>query len=282
MTRRAKTVIKSIFAKTISIILLAIGAIVLVFPFMWAISSSLQGRGMAFTYPPTFFQPPFIWENYATALLDLDFFNYAKNSFILTGIACVAHPLSSSLAAFGIAKYDNWGTKFTDGVIVTLLVMPVVASSVPLYVMWMNLGFLDTYVPILFKYFFGTVFAIYLIRQTFKSLPGDFYDAGLIDGCNPFTIYYKIYLPLAKAIMATVVLQTFMGEWNDMMQPLIYLTTKSKYNLALGLLYVKGNYTHRQEVLMASSVVMMVPSIVIYACLQKFFVQGVAAAGVKG
>ena len=282
MNRRTKNIIKEIIKKVIAILLLAAGCIVLLLPFLWAISSSLVGRGQALTYPPQFFVAPYYWSNYATAMNELNFAVYVKNSFILTGIACVAHPLSSAFAAFGLARYDNRMVRIVTAVVLALIVVPVAGSMVPTYVMWRKLGFLDTYVPILAPYFFGTVFNVYLIRQNFKSLPGDFYEAALIDGCNPIYIFFRIYLPLAKAILAVVVLGSFSSEWNDMMRPLIYLTSKSKYNLALGLLYAKGNYQHRQEVLMASSVIMMTPSIVIYAFLQKFFVQGLASAGVKG
>ena len=282
MSRQTKNLIKEIIKKTISIAILAAAAVIMVFPFMWAISSSLVGRGEALTFPPQFFVAPYHWENYATAMGELNFALYIKNSFIITGIACVAHPISSAFAAFGLSRYDNRMVRIVTGIVLGLIVIPVAGSRVPTYVMWRNLGFLDTYVPILAHYFFGTVFNVYLIRQNFKALPGDFYEAALIDGCNPVYIFFRIYLPLGKAILAVVVLNTFMAEWNDMMNPLIYLTSKSKYNLAVGLLYAKGNYTHRQEVLMASSVIMMTPSIIIYAFLQKFFVQGLASAGVKG
>ncbi len=282
MNRRTKILIKEIIKKTISTLLLAAGCVMMLIPFLWAISSSLVGRGEALTYPPQFFVAPYHWSNYATALGELNFGVYIKNSFILTGIACVAHPLSSAFAAFGLSRYDNRMVRIVTGVVLALVVIPIAGSQVPTFVMWRKLGFLDTYVPILAPYFFGTVFSVYLIRQNFKSLPGDFYDAALIDGCNPVYIFLRIYLPLAKAILAVVVLNSFTSEWNDMMKPLIYITSKSKYNLAVGLLYAKGKYTHRQEVLMASSVIMMTPSIVIYAILQKYFVQGLASAGVKG
>ena len=282
MNRRTKNIIKDIVKKTIAILLLAAGCILMLLPFLWAISSSLVGRGQSLTYPPQFFVGPYYWSNYAVALDELNFAVYIKNSFILTGIACVAEPLSSAFAAFGLARYDNKMVRFVTGIVLALIVIPVAGSRVPTYVMWRNLGFLDTYVPILAPYFFGTVFNVYLIRQNFKSLPGDFYEAALIDGCNPVYIFLRIYLPLAKATLAVVVLSVFSREWNDMMGPLIYITTKSKYNLAIGLLYAKANYEYRQEVLMASSVIMMVPSIVIYAVLQKYFVQGLASAGVKG
>lgn len=282
MNRRTKNLIKEIVKKTISILLLAAGCVLMLLPFLWAISSSLAGRGQALTYPPQFFVAPYYWSNYATAMNELNFAVYIKNSFILTGISCLAQPLSSAFAAFGLSRYDNKMVRIVTGVVLALIVIPVAGSRVPMYVFWKELGFLDTYVPILAPYFFGTVFNVYLIRQNFKSLPGDFYDAALIDGCNPVYIFLRIYLPLGKAILAVVVLHAFSGEWNDMMQPLIYITSKSKYNLAVGLLYAKGNYLHRQEVLMASSVIMMAPSIVIYAFLQKYFVQGLASAGVKG
>lgn len=282
MNRRTKNLVKEIIKKTISTLLLAAGCVMMLIPFLWAISSSLVGRGQALTYPPQFFVAPYYWSNYATALGELNFGVYIKNSFILTGIACVAQPLSSAFAAFGLSRYDNKMVRIVTGVVLALMVIPFAGSQVPTYVMWRNLGFLDTYVPILAPYFFGTVFSVYLLRQNFKSLPGDFYDAALIDGCNPAYIFLRIYLPLAKAILAVVVLNSFSAEWNDMMKPLIYITSKSKYNLAIGLLYAKGKYVHRQEVLMASSVIMMAPSIVIYAFLQKYFVQGLASAGVKG
>ncbi len=282
MNRRTKKFISELVKKIVAILLLSAGCIVMILPFLWAISSSLVGRGQSLTYPPQFFVAPYYWSNYATAMSELNFAVYIKNSFILTIIACIAEPVSSAFAAFGLSRYDNKMVRIVTAIVLALIVIPVAGSRVPTYVMWRNLGFLDTYVPILAPFFFGSVFHVYLIRQNFKALPGDFYEAALIDGCNPVYIFLRIYLPLGMAIMAVVVLNVFGREWNDMMGPLIYITSKSKYNLAIGLLYAKNNYLYRQEVLMASSVIMMTPSIVIYAFLQKYFVQGLASAGVKG
>ena len=154
--------------------------------------------------------------------------------------------------------------------------------SIPRYIMWHMVGAVDTYIPMTVPKFFGDAFSLFLMRQCFRGLTNDFYEAATIDGAHPLKIFFRIYLPLAKPMLATLAVRTFMGMWNSMLEPLIYITTPSKYTLSIGLLYIRGVFSHKLELLMAASILAMIPVILIYFFAQKQFVQGLVAGGVKG
>ena len=148
--------------------------------------------------------------------------------------------------------------------------------------MWQKAKMLDTYIPIIAPKFLGDAMGIFLMRQCFKSMPNQFYEAASIDGLHPLKIFTKIYLPLAKPMVIVLVIRTFMSEWNDVFGPLIYITDKSKYTLTIGLLYLRGEYLQNMELLIAASVISMIPLVVVYLSAQKYFISGMISSGIKG
>ncbi|MBQ4517336.1 MAG: carbohydrate ABC transporter permease [Clostridia bacterium] len=268
--------------KIFVVILLSLGAIIMMLPFLWAISVSLQGPGLAYVTPPQFFKPPYHFDNYIKVFKEGNFLRYAANSVFVSVVCIVGQLFSNSLIGFGFAKYNFKGSQLLFFTALCTMMIPHNIMSVPQYIMWHNVGALDTYLPMTVKMFFGTAFNVFLMRQCFMGMPNAFYEAALLDGANPIKIFFRIYLPMAKPMLATMATTTFMGSWNNVFEPLIYLTSESKYTLSLGLLYIKGNYEHNIELLMAAAIIAMIPVVVIYFFAQKYFVEGLSSSAVKG
>ena len=264
-------------------LVLILGALIMVGPFVFTLSSSLQGPGMFQKLPPELFKPPLLFSNYVQVWRDIDFFRYTMNSLLITCLCVFGGAISAAFGGFGLARYRFKGVNAIFFAALATMMIPANMLVIPQYIMWQKVGLLDTYVPIIVPYFFGTAFGLFLMRQCFKSISNELYEAAFIDGCSPVAIFAKIYLPLGKASLAALAVFTFMNEWNDMYKPLIYITTKSKYTLTLGLLYMRGGeYQFSQQLLMAAAVIMMIPVVIVYLCAQKYFVQGIVTSGIKG
>ncbi len=257
-------------------------AIIMVAPFIWAIGVSLQGPGEAYNVPPTIFRPPLRFSNYAEVFSKFDFLRYFGNTLLICIISIVGVVISNAMIGFGFAKFETKGLNRLFFIGLCTMYVPSVTMMVPLYVIWSKLGVLDTYVPLTLGTYFGSIAWIFLMRQQFKTLSNSFYEAAYIDGAHPLYIFWKIYMPLCKPIIATIVLRQFMGTWNDLQGPLIYISTKEKYTVALAMSALGHETYGRVELQMAGAVIMMVPVIIVYFFAQKHFIGGIADAGVKG
>lgn len=269
--------------KTLLVLCLLLGSVIMVFPFLWALSVSLQGPGLAYETPPLFFKPPFRFDNYLRALNEANMLRYAANTFFVTVLAVIGTVISNAFIGFGFAKYKFKGSELLFFTVLCTMMLPGNITIIIHYIMWQKLGALDTYIPLILPAFFGTAVTTFLFRQNFLSIPGELYEAALVDGAAPPKIFFGIYLPLAKAVIATVVVQSFIANWNNMFQPLVYLTSKEKYTISIGLLYLKGTFeSNNLEILLAASVLAMLPAVIIYFFAQKQFVEGLVSGSVKG
>ncbi|MBO5007590.1 MAG: carbohydrate ABC transporter permease [Clostridia bacterium] len=255
----------------------------MVFPFIWALSVSLQGPGLAYITPPRFFKAPFYFSNYSEAFAKANMFRYFLNSLFIAVLNIIGAVASNSFIGFGFARYQFKGSQVLFFTVLCTMMLPGNITAIVHYIMWQNVGALDTYIPLIVPSFFGSAMMTFLFRQHFLSIPTDIYSAALVDGASPPRIFMQVYMPMSKPIIATVTIQTFLNSWNNMFQPLIYLTTKSKYTISVGLLYLKGTFeTNNTEILIAASVLAMLPAVVLYFFAQKQFVQGMVSAAVKG
>lgn len=266
----------------LSIVILSIIAFIMLFPFLWALSIALKGPGLAYQNPPRFFEPPLMFSNFAIVFEEADFLRYALNSAFIAVMVIIGELVVNSFVGFGLAKYNFKGANVIFFFILATMMLPENVMQIARYVLWSKVGGLDTYLPIILPKWFGVAFNIFLMRQCFLSIPHELYEAAHIDGANPIKIYASIYMPLAKATLATMTVTVFMSTWNNMFEPLIYLTTKSKYTLSIGLLYLKGEFEYNLELLIAASLISMLPVVVVYFFAQKYFVSGLVSSGVKG
>jgi multiple sugar transport system permease protein len=262
---------------------LILGALVMIVPFLWLLSTSLKEQRQIFLYPPQWIPDPVRWQNYPEALTQLPFGRYTLNTLLITAITMVGVLLTSSLAAYGFARLRFPGRDLIFMVLLSTLMLPYAVIMIPQYIMFKYLGWIDTYLPLVVPpYFGGGIFNIFLLRQFFRTIPVDMTDAARIDGASDLRIYAQIMLPLAGPALAVVAIFTFINSWNDFLGPLIFLSSQDKYTIALGLSTFKGLYNTQWQYLMAASTVMIVPIIVLFFLTQRYFVQGIVTTGTKG
>lgn len=266
------------------LIVLSIGFI---FPLYWMFSTSFKNYFENLSYPPTLIPSTFTLENYRYGLLEfIPYFKYFMNSALITIVGVTATVLSSSFIAFGFAKFKTKRSKYLFAILIATLMLPTQITMISSYVIWSELGMLSgfkAYVPLVIASFFGgSPFFIFLIRQFFKGIPKELAEAAEIDGCSQFRIYWQIYLPLSKPILATVAIFSFQAYWNDYMGPLIYVKDQARYTLAQALTLFDMPHEVLWGPMMAASLVTLIPLIVLFIKFQKHFVSSINVSGIKG
>lgn len=263
-------------------VLLFGGAFVLMIPFVWMLSTSLKKPGAVFIFPPEWIPDPFVWSNYPKAWNYVPFTLFLKNTLIITGISVLAVTLTSSLVGYSFARLRWVGRDQMFLIVLATMMLPSHVTMIPVFAIWKQLGFVDTFVPLIMPAFFGGAFNIFLMRQFFMTLPLELDDAAKIDGCGVLGIFWRIMVPLSKPVIGTVAIFQFLYQWNAFLGPLIYLNSEKRYTLALGLQLFRGQYETQWELLMAASMIVMLPVLIIYFFAQRYFVQGIVFTGVKG
>ncbi|GAA4653815.1 carbohydrate ABC transporter permease [Anaerocolumna aminovalerica] len=265
-------------------IILAIGAFIMLIPFLWVFSNSLKTPENVLRIPPQYIPNPLTLENFKIVLKELSFMRYMANSFFVVIMNLIGTVFSSALIGFGFAMFDFKGKKLLFTLMLATLMMPSQVTMIPTYFIWSKAGFLDTYAPLIIPGFLGQATGIFLFHQNYKSMPNVLYESALIDGCNPLGILFRIYFPLSKPTVMTLVILTFIGAWNNTMGPLLYLQTREKYTLTMGLLTLNSSPIAgaNMGVRMAGAVITMAPVILVFLFAQKYFVQGNISSGVKG
>jgi ABC-type glycerol-3-phosphate transport system permease component len=271
-------------AQTVSYLLLSAGAILILIPFFWMLSTSLKEKVDVYKFPPEWIPSPPQWQNYPEALTTFPFPLYTFNTAVIVFFVLIGTLLSCSLASFGFSRLYAPGRDFIFLLLLATMMLPYAVTMVPLYIMFNNLGWTNTFLPLIVPAWFGSAFYIFLMRQFFMGIPRELEESARIDGCNTFMIWLRILVPLSRPVMVTVGVFTFMATWNDFMTPLIYLTDENKRTLALGLSYFQGSARSTPELhlLMAATIYAVMPCLVLYFTCQRIFVKGMVFTGVKG
>ena len=223
------------------------------------------------------------WRNYAEALEKMRFGACLANTFAVTFLGTIGTILSCSFVAYGFARFRFPGRDVLFLVLLSTMMLPPVVTMIPVYLIFRELRWIDTLLPLFVPAWFSVnAFAVFLFRQYFMTVPFDLDDAARIDGCNALGIYRHVLLPLATPVMATVAIFCFTSYWLDFMGPLIYLNRIEKFTLALGLYTFKGAYTTQWHYLMAATLVVSLPCILLFLFGQRLFVRGVVMSGLKG
>lgn len=269
--------------KTIIIYLVLIGlGIVFMLPFVWVVSTSLKPDTQIFIFPPQWIPRPFVWSNYPKALAYIPFLTFLKNTLIYCIGTVIGTILSCSLVAYSCSRIAWPGRNIIFFLAISTMMLPYQVTMIPLFIVFRQLGWVGTFKPLIIPTFFGHGFYIFLLRQFFMTIPGELSDAARIDGCSHFGIYSRLILPIAKPALATVALFRFLASWNDFLGPLIYLNSESQYTLSLGLRMFLMAHRAEWALLMATSVVVTVPIIILFFFTQRTFIQGIALTGLKG
>lgn len=274
---------KGVTGNVAAYIFLAIGMVVMIFPFLWMLSTSLKTGGATMSFPPKLIPDAVTFENYKTLFVKINFSRYTLNSLFIVTINVCATMVSASLAAFGLAMFEFKGRKLIYVLMLATLMMPYQVTMIPQFFVWKELGVYNTYIPLLAPAFLGSAFGIFLMHQNYKSLPKELYETSVIDGCNPISMIFKIYIPLSKPSLASLGVFTFIGSWNSTLEPLIYLKDNNLKTLTLALLNLTSDPIGvGWPVLMSGAMVTMLPAIIVFLFAQKYFIQGIASTGLKG
>lgn len=267
--------------KIIWFIVLVILGFVFAFPFFWMVSTSLKTYDEVFMFPPPMFPESPQWSNYSDLLNELPFLRYTLNTVFVTGFTLLGYLLSSPIIAFGFSYFNIPGKKWLFRILLITMMLPPQVTMIPQFVLFNKLGWVGSFKPLIIPTFFGGSYIIFLIKQFFDTVPTTYADAAKIDGANSWHIFYKIYLPLSKPAIATSALFVFMWTWTDFLNPLIYLTDDRMYTLSIGLQQLSTSRATAWPQLMAGSVLMTIPIIILFFAAQKTFIKGINIGGVK-
>ena len=252
-----------------------------VLPIYWLIASSLKPEYAVFARPPVWWPNPPRWQNYVEALTFLPFGRFAFNTLLIAVGSVIGHVLSCTVVAYGFARYEAPGKRVLFILLLATLMLPYPVVMIPQYIIFSELNWVNSFLPLIVPTFMGNAFYIFLLRQFFMQIPPDLEEAARIDGAGTLQIIWHVVLPLARPAMATVAIFTFQFAWNDFLAPLIYLQDQSKYTLMLGLSFFRSSFEVNWAYLMAASLSVAAPVIVLFFIAQKVFVEGIAIGGVK-
>jgi ABC-type glycerol-3-phosphate transport system permease component len=251
-------------------------------PFLWMLMTALKSRGELNLFPPTLW--PNVWtpSNFLRIWAVQNFGRFMINSAVYAIGAVIGTVLSSTLAAYGFARLKFWGREFWFIVLLGTLMLPSQVLLIPQYILFRELGWLDSLKPLVVPTFFGNPLYIFLIRQFLRGLPTSLEEAALLDGANHWQIFWRIMVPLAKPIIVTVAAFSFVTHWNDYFGPLIYLRDPSRMTASVGLLLFRGDPETVVSWVMAAAVITVIPVVLVFLWTQKYYVQSVASTGGKG
>lgn len=264
---------------------LIIGCLTMPMPFLWMITTSLKHPGEVFSsavhWWKEFIPCSFVWENYLKVPQMVPFVKFYLNSILVALCVTFGQVATSSMAAYAFARLRFPGRdKIFFGYLGTMM-LPGAVTMIPVFILLKNLGWIDTYKAVIVPSLF-TAYGTFMLRQFFMTLPRDLEDAAKIDGCSLFGIFWRIILPLSKPALATLTTFTFMGTWQSFMWPLIVLNSHEKFTLPVGLAYFLSVHSTHWTLLMASSVMTILPIIILFILTQRYFVEGIKMTGLKG
>jgi len=264
------------------IIVLSIGALLVLTPVIWTALTSLKTAQQTLAVPPVWFFVP-QWSNYAEVLQLVPFQNYALNTAIVVTGVVVGTLLSCSFSAYGFARLRAPGKNAIFGVLMATMMLPSTVTLVPTYIAFNKIGWLNTFLPLIVPALFGSAFFIFLFRQFYLSIPKEVEEAARIDGAGYFRIWWSIFLPLSMPVIATVMVFTFVGTYNDFFGPLIYLTDESKWTISVALASFGGSprIGPQLHMLTAGTLIAAAPSIIVFLLAQRYYMTGISVAGVN-
>ena len=265
--------------------LLGLSAVILL-PLGWMITVALKPDNTpVFTVPPQWFPTEdWRWENFTRALLSPNrpFLRYTINTLVIVAGNIVGTLFSCSLVAYAFARLRFRGREFLFNLLIITMLIPWQTLMIPQFLMFFRLGWYGTYLPLIVPAFFGNAFFIFLIRQYMRTIPRELENAARIDGCNHFQVFWHVVLPLCKPVLAVCVVFVFLGEWNDLLGPLIYLDSNEKFTVAIGMANFATRADPSMNLLMAANLIMMLPAVLLYFFAQDKLIGGIASVGLKG
>jgi ABC-type glycerol-3-phosphate transport system permease component len=251
------------------------------------VSTAFKESALIYRNPPIWIPPRLTLDNFARGL-QLMFPSFQRlllNSFTITGLTVLGTLFSSSLVGFAFSTFPARGKRFLFMLVLSTMMIPQAVTLIPQFVFFTRLGWRDTYLPLVIPFFFAQPFFVFMFRQFFASIPRDLYDCAELDGCSALGLYWRVALPLSKPVFATAAIFAFLGAWNDLLNPLVYLNSMDKFTISLGLANFQGSASApftRLEYLMPMALLALLPVLVLFFFAQKYFVRGIVTTGMKG
>jgi ABC-type glycerol-3-phosphate transport system permease component len=264
--------------------ILGAGSLLMLAPLYWLLTTSLKTVSQVHKWPPQWVPNPITFKAYQEVFTFYPWELYIRNTLTIVAFVLVGNLVSSMIVAYGFAFFRFPARDFLFLLVLSTMMLPGVVRIVPLYVAYSKTGWVNTYLPLIVPAYFGIPFYIFLLRQFFRTIPTELFDAAVIDGCSEVGILFRIIAPLSRTALAVIALFSFQRSWNDFMAPLIYLHDSTKYTMALGVWSLKGapDGTISVPQIMAGASMMVVPVIILFALFQRYFIEGIALTGMKG
>ena len=273
------------FVSLAYVLLLGLSLMILL-PLGWMVTVALKPDNVpVFTLPPQWFPTDYWeWGNFSRALLDpaRPFLRYTINTLIIVGGEIAGTLFSCSLVAYAFARLRWRGRDLLFNLLIITMLIPWQVLMIPQFLMFFKIGWYGTFLPLIVPAFFGNAFFIFLIRQYMRTIPRELELAARVDGCNYFQVFWHVVLPLCKPVLAVCVVFVFLGGWNDLLGPLIYLDSNDKFTVAIGMANMVTRADPNLNLLMAANLIMMVPAVLLYFFAQEKLIGGIASVGLKG
>ena len=257
-------------------------AILFILPIFYLFMGSFKAESELFRVPFKWLQDKFQFGNFINMFSSIPFFKYLKNTMIIVVCNIVGSLLSCSLVAYGFARLRWPGRDKVFILVLITMILPYQVTLVPLFLMFTKMKWIGTFLPLTVTCFFGNPFFIFLLRQFFTGIPQDISEAARIDGAGEFTIFSRLVIPMAKPALTTVAIFAFIRSWNDFLGPLVFLGKDELYTLSLAASMLKSNLDPNWSLLLALGAVMILPVLILFFVMQKYFIQGIAMSGIKG
>lgn len=280
--------IRNLIKKISTHSILILVSILSIFPFLWLISTALKGPDEnIFQYPPVFIPKQFTWANFTGVWKEIPFLLYFFNSMVVAGVTVVLNLIFSALAAYPLARMEFKGKKSVFFLILATIMVPFQAIMLPIYLIILKLNLVDTagyfmgYLGLILP-FAVNAFGIFLMRQAFLTIPKEMEEAAFVDGCNVFQIWLKILIPMVTPTLAVLAIFTFIGSWGEFLWPSIVLTKKTLYTLPVGINDLQGMFSSNWRYIAAGSIISIIPILIFFISMQKYFISGQNEGAVKG
>ena len=269
------------WATALKLSALFVYASIIIVPFFWLISSALKSDAQFYAIPPVWLPDAPRWGNFATVLIEQEYWRYIFNSVWLGVVIVILSVTSSAFVAYGFARYNFPGKKVIFVVLLGTMMLPAQVTLLPTFILYREIGWLNTYLPLIAPHLFGSAFVVFLLRQFFVSIPKEMDEAAKLDGCGPIRTWALVILPQAKPALITSGLFVFMWVYKDVLAPLIYLGNRSQYTISVALLFFTSPTRDDYPLQFAGVALALIPTIIFYLISMRFTDRGIHIASLK-
>ncbi|MEM7536268.1 MAG: carbohydrate ABC transporter permease [Chloroflexota bacterium] len=271
-----------LFYRILLYIAVVVGGIIFSIPFYWMLRTSVMPTYQVYLFPPVWIPAEYHWSNFQVPFQVFPFDMMFLNSAYIALMSALGTALSSAMVGFSFARmrFPFRDTMFV--IVLATMILPEHVRLVPTYLLFVGLGWVGTYLPLIVPNWFAPAFYVFLLRQFFMTIPKELDDSAYIDGCSPLGLFWRIHMPLSVPALGVVLIFQITNQWNDFLHPLIYIQGVNDFTVALGLSLFRGHLSTNMQALMAASILGVLPTIAMFFFAQRYFVQGIVVSGVKG